>query len=234
MSAKEIKIIPFRAGYSNVVLLLNGGRSVLIDTGVKRQLEQLKLFFSRHGLQPTDIQLIVLTHIHSDHTGNLTELAELTGAKVLVHQDEFENLKKGFTPIPRGQGLYTRIISELGKLIRPVHASPPPYTADLVNENEYSLEDFGIKGRVIFTPGHTAGSQSVLIGKTLIAGDTFINLPNGTIFPHFCDFPEILIKTWEKLYELDIEEIIPGHGKKLRLDDTRAEYEKWKKKLGLN
>ncbi len=222
------KIIPVQIGYSNSILIVNGSKSVLVDTGVKGHLRRFKILFNQFDLKPTDIKLIVLTHTHYDHTGNLNELVKLTGAKVLVHKNEFENLKNGFTAIPKGISLKTRFISNLGRIIYPKYASPKPFIADIINEGEFDLCDFGIDGKIISTPGHTNGSQSILIGKKLISGDTFINLKNGTIFPHFADAPKTLLKTWEQLFDLGIDEIYPGHGPKMRIEKVFPEFEKWK------
>ena len=177
------------------------------------------------------MKLIILTHTHYDHTGNLKSLADFTGAKVLVHKNEFENLKNGFIPIPQGQGKYTRFISKLGSIVYPKYASPKPFVAYLINDNEFDLNTFGIDGKVVSTPGHTAGSQSVIIGKKLISGDTFIHMPNGIIFPHFCDDPKTLLETWQKLFNLGIEEIYPGHGKLIPVKKALEEFERWKKKI---
>jgi len=231
MNQSPFKILPVRVGYSNAILVMNGSNSILVDTGVTNHLQQFKILFKQHRLTPTDIRLIVLTHTHYDHTGNLNELVQLTHAKVLVHQNEYENLKNGFTPIPKGQGIYTRFISGLGRLVRPKFTSPKPFVADIINQGEMNLNEFGIDGKIISTPGHTSGSQSVLIGKKIISGDTFINLPNGIIFPHFANDPKTLLQTWQKLYDRGIEEIYPGHGRKLKVEETFSEFEKWKKKL---
>ncbi len=231
MNTYENKIFSTRVGYSNAVLVVNGAHSILIDTGVKNHVHKFRTLFQQHQLQPTDIHLIILTHTHYDHTGNLHDLVKLTGAKVVVHKNEFENLKNGFTPIPKGLGFYTRFVSRLGKVFYPKYASPKAFTADIINDNEMDLNEFGIDGKIISTPGHTLGSQSVVLGKKLISGDTFINLPNGTIFPHFADHPKLLLETWQKLYDLGIEEIYPGHGKKLIVEETFPEFEKWKKKI---
>ena len=225
------KIIPARIGYSNSILLVNGSKSVLIDTGVKGHLQHFKTLFKQYDLKLEDVKLIVLTHTHNDHTGNLKELAKLTRAKVLVHKNEFENLKQGFTPIPKGLSFKTRFISGLGRLIVPKHASPKPFTADIINEDEFSLNEFGIDGKIISTLGHTNGSQSVLLSKELISGDTFINMKNGIIFPHFADDPKTLLETWQYLFDLGIEEIYPGHGPKMNIEKVIPEFEKWKKKL---
>ncbi len=224
-------IIPTHIGYSNSILLVNGSKSVLIDTGIKGHLQHFKTLFKQHNLEPEDIKLIVLTHTHHDHTGNLKELAKITGAKILVHKNEFNNLKNGFTPIPKGISFRTRIISQFGKMIYSKYASPEPFVADIINEDEFSLNEFGIDGKIISTPGHTNGSQSVLLGKKLISGDTFINILNGTIFPHFADEPKTLLETWQNLFDLGIEEIYPGHGPKLNVEKVFPEFEKWKLKL---
>ena len=226
-----LKIVPTRIGYSNSVLLVNGVNSILIDTGVKGDLQQFKTLFNKYNLKPTDIKLIILTHTHYDHTGNLKELAKLTGAKVLVHNNEYENLKNGFTPIPNGISFITRTISRFGKIVKPKYVSPEPFVADLINENEFDLNEFGIDGKVISTPGHTKGSQSVLVGKKLISGDTFINMQNGIMFPHFANNPKTLLETWQRLFDLKIKEIYPGHGPKFKVEKAFPEFEKWKKNL---
>jgi glyoxylase-like metal-dependent hydrolase (beta-lactamase superfamily II) len=227
----DTEIIPARIGYSNVVLLKQGASAVLVDTGLKDHLKTLAGFLRQRKVEPQQVKLIVLTHTHHDHTGNLQALAELTGAKVLVHQNEFENLKNGFIPIPKGQGLYSRFISRVGRIFRPQFASPNAFVADLVNENEFDLKPFGIDAKVISTPGHTKGSQSILAGDIIIAGDTFINIKNGMIFPHFCDDPATLLKTWEMFFDSEIKTIVPGHGKPFPIEKAKPEFEKWKKKI---
>ena len=231
MCDSDIKIISARVGFSNSILIVNGSNSIIIDTGVRGNLHHFKTLFKQFRLNAGDIKLIILTHTHYDHTGNLKPLAELTGAKVLVHKNEFENLKNGFIPIPKGLGNYTRFISNIGRIVYPKYASPKPFVADLINENVFELAEFGVDGKILSTPGHTAGSQSVIIGKKLISGDTFIHMPNGVIFPHFCDDPKTLLATWQKLFDLGIEEIYPGHGKPFAVEKALMEFERWKKKI---
>ncbi len=226
-----LKIFQKRIGYSNATLILNGENSILVDTGVKGNLNEFRIWFKQHNLNPTDIKLIILTHTHYDHTGNLTELKEYTGAKVLVHQKEFENLKKGFMPIPKGWGRYAGLISKFGRAVFPGFASPKPFVADLVNDSEFDLNPFGIEGKVIATPGHSAGSQSVLLENSLIAGDAFVNMRNGRIFPPFADEPKVLLETWQKIFNMRIEVIYPGHGEKFKVEKAFPDFKKWSKKL---
>ncbi len=225
------KLFPVRVGYSNSILIPNGANSILADTGVKAPLQTFKTLFRQFNLNPEDVKLIVLTHTHYDHTGNLKALAEFTGAKVIVHKNEYVNLKNGFTPIPDGNSPTTRFISKLGKLFYPKYASPKAFQADLVNEDEFNLNEFGVNGKIISTPGHTMGSQSILLDKTLISGDTFINIRNGIIFPHFADHPLLLLETWQQLFDLGVEVIYPGHGPKFGVEKAKQELEIWKRRL---
>jgi glyoxylase-like metal-dependent hydrolase (beta-lactamase superfamily II) len=233
MNESAIKIISTRVGYSNSVLLVNGSKSIIIDTGVRGYFHHFKTQLKQFNLQPTDIKLVVLTHTHYDHTGNLKALAQFTGAKVLVHKNEFDNLKNGFIKIPQGQGKYSRFMSNLGRMVYPKYASPKPFVANLINENEYDLNEFGIDGKIISTPGHTDGSQSVLIGKKLISGDTFIHMPNGIIFPHFANDPKMLLETWQKLFDMGIEEIYPGHGQPFKVEKAFVDFDRWKGRINI-
>ncbi|WP_347839029.1 MBL fold metallo-hydrolase [uncultured Draconibacterium sp.] len=229
----NIKIIQKRIGYSNATLLIKGPNSVLIDTGVKGNMKKIELMFGQAGIEPTDIKVIVLTHTHYDHTGNLPALVEYTGAQVLVHKNEFRNLQQGFTPIPKGIGRYPRFISGIGRKLMPRFTSPPAFTAQLVNNAFFDLNPWNINAKVISTPGHTLGSQSVVVEKNLISGDTFVNMRNGQIFPPFADNPELLLQTWRELFKLGIKTIYPGHGKAFPVAKAIAEYKKWCEKFTL-
>lgn len=228
---KEPVIEARRIGYSNATLIANGRNSILVDTGVKGHIIKVMNLFKQNGLVPDDIKLIILTHTHYDHTGNLHELVDLTGASVLVHRNEYENLQKGFTPIPKGNRFYPKFISRLGRAVVPNFASPAPFRADIANTGEFDLSAYGIDARVISTPGHSAGSQSVIVGERLIAGDSFFNLRYGTLFPFFADDPKLLLQTWQKIYDLGVKVIYPGHGKHFPVEKSYPAYERWKKKL---
>jgi len=54
------------------------------------------------------------------------------------------------------------------------------------------------------------------------------------IFPHFVNEPKKLLETWEKLFDLSIEEIYPGHGKPFKVEKAFGEFERWKNKLNIN
>lgn len=226
------RIIQLHIGYTGPVVVTTGEVSILVDTGVKGKMDEFMRQFKFHGIDPGSIRLIILTHVHYDHTGNLSELKELTGAEVVVNRREFEWLRTGLMPIPRGTRLITKLIVGAGDLLMPGYASPCPFDADIQVEDYMNLSPYGIKGEIIFTPGHTEGSQSVLIGKSLIAGDCFFNVRNRIIFPPFANDVQQLLNTWKMIFDRGVETIYPGHGPRLSVARAKEVYKRRTGKAG--
>ncbi|MBU3113559.1 MBL fold metallo-hydrolase [Clostridium lacusfryxellense] len=145
--------------------LIKGEKYILVDTGLPKSFEKIKKFLIKNGINPKDISLIILTHNHIDHTGGIMQMKDLTGAKVLIHRIEGDYLQKGIsTPV--------QVRSVFAKLIIIVMKDPiiESFKADLLIEDNFNLNEFGVNGEVIHTPGHTAGSLSVLLnnGETIV------------------------------------------------------------------
>lgn len=100
------------------------------------------------GFAPSDVRWVVLTHLHSDHVDGLRHFPS---AEVILTNSEFE---KPFGPY------------------RPFW--PSWFVPSLWNGSERPLTTDG-SIKLISTPGHTMGHQSVLIeddlGYVLLAGD---------------------------------------------------------------
>ncbi len=77
---------PFPVGPVNVYLAL-GEPLTLIDTGPKNDAARfaLEAGLHAHGCRVEDLEQIILTHHHVDHTGLTAELAARSGAKVFTH-----------------------------------------------------------------------------------------------------------------------------------------------------
>src|SRR5262249_14210309 len=74
---------PFMVGRVNTYLIEDEPLT-LIDTGPNsgKSLDDLERALAAHGRRIEDLELIVLTHQHSDHTGLLEILARRSGAEV--------------------------------------------------------------------------------------------------------------------------------------------------------
>ncbi|NQU87185.1 MAG: MBL fold metallo-hydrolase [Mariniphaga sp.] len=228
---EEIKIIQIHSGFVTPILVVNGGNSFLVDTGRKAFGQKIIQAIEINGLKPTDIKLIILTHTHFDHAGNAALLKEKTGAKVVVHKKEKDCLEKGYMTIPRGTKPSTKRLSWLGRNIFRFIGKYKSVKADIVVEDKLDLTPWGIDGYVLHTPGHTAGSQSVVLGDAILAGDAFFNAGFEGVFPPFADHPKQLLETWEKIIELGINKVYPGHGSGFNIAKVKESFNAMKKKF---
>ncbi len=140
------------------------------------------------------INNIVNTHGHVDHIGGNAEMQKLTGAKIIVHEEDAIMLTS--TP--------AMILKMFG-----AKQSPTPdrlvKDGDTINVGNISL-------KVIHTPGHSPGSMSLYTPGFVFTGDTLFveavgrtDLPGGSW--------QIMYKSiQEKLFILpDDTKVMPGH-----------------------
>lgn len=144
-----------------------------------------------------DVSAIFLTHGHFDHIYGVKALKEASSAKVYAAEPEAELLKD---PELNASSQTGRIAS---------------ITADVLLRDGEIVDIDGLKVKVIFTPGHTAGSCCFYFEeeKMLICGDTlFLGSCGRTDLPTGSE-AAIDRSIKEKLMCLpDDVRIYPGHG----------------------
>jgi len=180
-------LVRIKGSISNCYLLL-GDRPVLVDTGAPGDLKRLLAGLKAHGVEPRDLALIILTHGHSDHAGCAAELRRRSEAQVALHIGDVSLARNG-----RNGVLAVRDM--LGRILRPyVDEEFEAFEPDLIFRDGFALEPYGVKGRVLATPGHTPGSASVVLASgEAIIGDV---LRGSLVLPHkarphyFCNDPE--------------------------------------------
>lgn len=171
-----------------VAFLIEGApKKILVDTGSYAELmkkywpgkgvdfQTLEEALAKEGLVPDDIEIIIQTHLHHDHCGYHKLFKN---AEVIVQKAEWEF---AMNPHPLHKQYYPKELME-------------GWTKKLI-EGDVELYP-GID--IIHTPGHTPGTQSVIVetskGKVVIAGFcsldcTFDNpadvLPEGHPFSHW-------------------------------------------------
>lgn len=183
-------------GFDSNIYLVEDDDPILVDTGTRYHLRK-NLADVGEILPLDDIDRIVLTHRHYDHTGGAAAFAERCDAEVLVHREDANALRIGDS-ISTGARNFDddqeRI--DVSLLEEGVEISTGSYTF-----------------LVIHTPGHTVGSISLYEPeeRILISGDTvFTNggigrwdLPTG-------DF-EQLLGSVRLLAGLEVGPLYPGH-----------------------
>jgi len=206
-----------RLGLCNAYLIQGEGGAVLVDAGHVNFERTFIRYLKKHAISPEAIKLIVITHVHFDHVGGLKNLKTMCGCPVAVHAREASALSHGAVFFPPGINLLGKMASLLGSTVGKPFMKYPPVEPDIVVSEEMSLAPFGVSGKIIPTPGHTANSLTVLLtsGEAFV-GDLAANyLPAnlGPIFPPFAENVEELLQSWEDLLKAGARIICPGHGR---------------------
>ena len=82
--------------------LIRSKQIVMIDGGMPNKLNAFKRKLNRFHIHPEEIRLIILTHSHFDHAGSARDIRDYTGARILLHEKDYEYLEKGEMCIPKG------------------------------------------------------------------------------------------------------------------------------------
>lgn len=125
-------------------------QGTLIDTGILGQTRQLQYALDRHDMAWTDIQAILLTHGHLDHTVNVGAWRQRTGAPVYAHAEDAPYLAG------HGQGAgWSRVGDHMEAFCRPI-VRYQPQTIDHELQDGERLPFWGGL-EVVHLPGHTPG-----------------------------------------------------------------------------
>lgn len=146
------------------------------------------------GMEPSDIKIVVQSHLHFDHAGGLEAFPH---ADVYVQRRELEF---AFWPPVYQRSAYVKADFDL-----------PVRWKELPGQSELDL--FGDGKLVIFpTPGHTPGHQSLIVrlkGQTVILlGDATYALEQmrARALPAIVWNPDAIVASWDLIEELEARE----------------------------
>lgn len=209
---------------ANVFLLASEDGITLIDTGMSGEADRIAEQLAEEGYTLPDLQAIVLTHYHADHTGSAAELARRSGAPVLAHQAEVPYIEQT-EPLPAAS-FTRRLFNWLSD--RVFRAEPCPVDRPL-HDGEMVAALGGL--RVIHAPGHTPGSIVLYQPErqVLFTGDVLFN-ENPLRGKAGLQFPPRLVSvdhaqaeaSARKLARLELAAICFGHGESI-LEGAQAQ-----------
>ena len=191
-------------GWSTVALVRGQGRVILIDAGNFGMRRLISERLSAHGLSPSDVTDVILTHAHYDHAGGLALLKRLTGATLMASEADAALLAAGGKGDPNfGDKL-----------------AYEPVKADRILRDGDKVELGGVTMTAHLTPGHTKGNTTwtmtvtegtksynvVVAGSTSTPGYKLVDNPN---------YPGIVAdyqRTFQILKSLPCDIFLAPHG----------------------
>ena len=185
----EQKLVGPMAVFSYIVGCEKEREGLIIDPAGSE-----KKILSKAGSMGLSIKYVVNTHGHADHTCGNRAILSKTGAELVVHQEDANEILKG--------------LNKAFSMVMGKRPSPKPHI--LVRDGDFlKIGQTGLK--VIHTPGHTPGSICLYGDGNLFTGDTLFvgavgrtDLKGGSL--------DTLLASLRKLISLPSEtRVWPGH-----------------------
>jgi glyoxylase-like metal-dependent hydrolase (beta-lactamase superfamily II) len=168
--------------------------SIIIDPGLTQFLPELVQDLRRDGIDPKEINIITNTHLHGDHCWANEAFKKVSGAKILPHPLQKDFWQATVIQTSRFFGVPAVEFTEDELL-----------DYDKLNAGKMQFE-------LIPSPGHSPDSICFYCQseRILICGDVIFNQNTGRV-----DLPggsgDELRQSIEKLSQLEIEYLLPGH-----------------------
>ena len=210
-------------GVSNFYLIEDGGKVLLVDAGAPRDWDLLVGAVSSLGRALDDLEAVLLTHAHSDHTGFAERARTSANARVWVHQADAE-VARGSKP-GKNDGRATTYLLR-AEFYRTLFTLMRRGAMKIVPVQEVSTftdgDTLDVPGRprAVPAPGHTPGSAALLIAgrRVLLSGDALVtwNPLTGRVGPQIMpsglnrDTPQAL-GSLDALSDVPADVVLPGH-----------------------
>jgi glyoxylase-like metal-dependent hydrolase (beta-lactamase superfamily II) len=191
------------------IALIREKKITLVDTGHFGNRRQILQGLKHLNISPLDIDNIILTHSHWDHSLNLELFRDAT---------VFINFKElAYARSVKGDDWATPMT--LGMIIESMKT-------EIIKGDANFSDDV----KIIYSPGHSPGHQSVLVrtdeGNMLLTGDAM-----PTLRSYFRGLPDYIGTSEDearqsitKLKALQPDVYYPGHDRPFRIVDMKPEY----------
>lgn len=205
--------------------LIQGERPILVDTGAPGDGKHILAALAQHGVKLGDLALIAHTHAHGDHVGSTAELLREVPLPTAVHAADLPLLRAGSAIVNHSRWT-ARLLSPF------VLKAWQPFEPTTLLKDGDTLAQYGVEAHVIHTPGHTAGSISLLFANgDAIVGDVMMGGHlGGTFAPtlpryhYFIDSRDAIHASISRLLDLGVERFFVGHGGPLARRDVQRVF----------
>lgn len=209
-----------RPRHTSCVIVVDGGRAAIFDTGVAANVEALLAAVEALGLTPEAVDHVIVSHVHLDHMGGIGQLAQrLPEARVAVHPSGRPHL---VDPAKLEKG--ARAVFGDDFVDRQYGAIEPVAAERIVDTQDDDTLTVGTRElRIVHTPGHAWHHQSVWDPRTatVLAADAFGLVYPGMVGPDgpFAMLPtappqlapEAMHASLDRIVDLAPARVLPSH-----------------------
>jgi metallo-beta-lactamase class B len=188
---------------------------LLINTGLAESVPGIRSNVEALGFKFSDIKILLATHAHYDHVGGMAAVKKLTGAKMMINENDAPVLADG------GNSDYA--FGGKGSTFQPVKADR------LLREHD-TVRLGGMQIIVLHHPGHTKGACSFLFDvkdqdssyRVLIANmPTVLDQTNLSGMPAYPNVAKDYAYTFREMKKLQFDIWLSSHASQFGLHKKR-------------
>ena len=211
-------------GVTNFYLIEESGKYTLVDAGTPGDWAFFARSLAGLGGKLADLDAVLLTHAHSDHTGFAERARTEAGARVWIHRADEESARTG--QAGKHDGKITSYLLRAAfyrttfSLLRRGGGRMIPI-AEVSAFADGEQIDVPGRPRAVHAPGHTPGSAAILVEsrRALLTGDVMAteNPLTGRRGPQIMPSglntdTDQALASLDALGGIDADLLLPGHG----------------------
>jgi glyoxylase-like metal-dependent hydrolase (beta-lactamase superfamily II) len=205
---------------------------LLIDTGYLNSYKKFLKKLKRLKIDINEIKYLLLTHHHDDHAGFASKLVDETHCKIIVHNNAILPLRNGesedsMVPLNKNTEFFFSLFKSFHKKFKFPAVNIIDSDLIIYGDDKKTLQEIGIDGEILYTPGHTKDSISVLLSDgNAFVGDTAMSLFNilGCQYrPIYLESLEETYRSWDKLHKASARTLYPSHGKPFNINKLKRQ-----------
>ena len=195
----------------------------LVDGGMAGTGHRILAKIAKIGRKPQELAFALVTHAHADHFGGLDAVQEASDCRIICHPAHADTISGGHGIVSPGLNPFGRIYERIARASLPKLRLPKLVRVDTAEHGE-TLHRFGLPGRILHTPGHSAGDLTLVLDN----GAAFVgDLVQGRRIPKITP-PEFSImatdeprmfNSWRLLLESGAKVVYPGHGHVVTIEE---------------
>ena len=200
---------------------------ILINQALDSTVPMIRAHVEQLGFKFTDIKILLSSQAHFDHVGGMARVQKLTGAKVMIDEQDAQVMADG------GNSDFLFGGKGEGSLFQPAHVDRKLHDGDVIKLGNTTLN-------FLHHPGHTKGSSSYLLDvmddkrtyRVLIANmPTVLDETNLAGMPTYPGVGKDYAYTLNSLKKLKFDLWVCAHASQFNLHKNRKPGDGYKPQL---